>query len=184
MPHEAKGQAEGASLHLTIGFLEPCWAEALRLALERMEAEDPGLRAAFPTWRLAEPEAAPALLAAMGERLAALAAPLVLERLSLALLDGLAGSRAPLPGRGLLSPVPGPQDRLRLSDAMLHHVAALPDGSAELRWAGGSLPLGPRELGWLEGLEEGATAAALGEGALEFCRRLATAGLLVEAPAG
>lgn len=178
VPHEAKGQSDGASLHLTIGFLEPCWAEALRLLLDRLEPEDPSLRTAFPTWRLAEPGAAPALLRAMADRLQAMAAPAALEQLSLALLDSLAESRAPLPARGLLTPPPGPEDRLRLTDRMLHHVAALPDGRAELRWAGGRLPLAPRELLWLERLEGGASPAELGEGAPEFCRRLAAAGLL------
>jgi len=176
--HDAKGQAGGHSLHLPIGFLEPCWADALRLLLERREQEDAALRAPFPSWRLAEPAAATALLAALGERLQALAGPPALEAIGLGLLDGLAEARLPLPGRGLLSPAPGPEDRLLLADGMLHHVAALPDGSAALRWAGGSLPLGPRELGWVEALAEGATPAALGEGALVFCRKLASQGLL------
>ncbi|MFC7542207.1 cupin domain-containing protein [Siccirubricoccus deserti] len=43
--HDAKGQEARASLHLTIGFLEPCWADALRLLLDRREAEDAALRA-------------------------------------------------------------------------------------------------------------------------------------------
>jgi hypothetical protein len=179
--HDAKGQEAGASLHLTIGFLEPCWADALRLLLDRQEAEDAALRAPFPSWRLAEPVALPALQAELAARLQALADPAALDSIALGLLDGLAEARMPLPGRGLLTPPPDEAEALRLSDAMLHHVAALPDGTASLRWDGGSLALGERELGWMAALEEGASAAALGEGALEFCRRLAAAGLLVRA---
>ncbi|MBL6455456.1 hypothetical protein JMJ55_08990 [Belnapia sp. T6] len=176
--HEARGGEAAASLHLTIGLLEPCWAEALRLLLDEMEATEPALRAPFPSWRLTEPEARPALLAGLRGQLAGLGGEAAFDQLSLALLDGLAAQRMPLPARGLLSPVPGPETRLRLTDRMLHHVAALPEGRAELRWAGGRMPFGPRELGWLERLAEGSSAAALGEDALPLCRTLAAAGLL------
>ena len=176
--HEARVQDSGASLHLTIGLLEPSWAEAMRLLLDQLEPEEAALRAPFPSWRLGEAEAAPALLEALAQRLRPLERPAALDRLSLALLDRLAEDRMPLPGRGLLAPAPQPGSRLRLADGMLHHVAALPDGRAELRWAGNRLPLRGAELGWLEALAQGATAAALGDGALEFCRRLAAAGLL------
>jgi hypothetical protein len=155
--HEARGQTAAASLHLTIGLLEPSWAEAMRLLLDRLETTEPTLRAPFPSWRLAEPEAAPALLADLVTRLTALASQTALEQLSLGLLDQLAEQRMPLPGRGLLTLPPRPTSRLRLADGMLHHVAALPDGRAELRWAGGRLALGPRET---------------------FCRHLSAAGLL------
>jgi hypothetical protein len=117
----------------------------------------------------------------MAARLEALAQPPVLEKLTLRMLDGLAQNRIPLPGRGLLTPPPGAEDRLRLSDAMHHHVAALPDGSAELRWADGVMRLDERSLGWLERLDAGTTPAELGEGGLAFCRKLAAAGLLVAA---
>ncbi len=173
--HEARGQAEGASLHLTIGLLDACWAEALRLLLDRLEAERPALRQAFPSWRLAEPEAVPALAEGLGARLAALGGTEALAVLSLALLDGLAEQRQPLPGRGLLTPPPGPGTRLRLAEGMHHHIAARPDGGVELRWAGGRLPLGPQEMHWLEALAEG---ACLGEEGLAFGRRLAAAGLV------
>lgn len=176
--HEARGQAAAASLHLTIGLLEPSWAEAMRLLLDRLEATEPSLRAPFPSWRLAEPGAAPALLAGLNTRLTSLARPEALEQLSLGLLDGLAEQRMPLPGRGLLTPPPQPNSRLRLADGMLHHVAALPDGQAELRWAGGRLALGTRETGWLEALTAGTTPEALGAGGLAFCQRLSAAGLL------
>lgn len=177
--------AEAASLHLTIGLLEPAWADALRIAIDAMEAGDPALRAPFPTWRLSEPEAMPALAARMAERLAALAGPAVLERVALRLLDRLAAERAPLPGRGLLTPPPGPGDRLRLSDAMHHHLVPLDETCATLRWAGGAERLDATGLAWLQRLEHGATPAELGDDdALAFCRRLAALGLLERAEAG
>jgi Cupin superfamily protein len=180
--HDARTQeADGHSLHLTIGLMEPCWAEALRNALEMMEATDPALREAFPSWRLGDAEQIPALLRAMAARLEALSQAPVLEKLALRMLDGLAQNRIPLPGRGLLTPPPKADDRLRLSDAMHHHVAALPDGSAELRWADGTMRLDERSLAWLERLDAGATPSELGDGALAFCRKLAAAGLLMAA---
>ncbi len=180
--HEARTQDSGGhSLHLTIGLMEPCWAEALRDTLTMLEPGVAALREAFPSWRLGDPAAAPALLRAMATRLEALASDATLEQLAVRMLDSLAQNRIPLPGRGLLTPPPGEADRLRLSDAMHHHVAALPDGSAELRWADGALPLDEQGLDWLQRLDDGASAAELGEGALGFCRRLAAAGLLVAA---
>lgn len=177
--HEARGQAAGeASLHVTVGLLEPSWAEALRLLLDRLEAAEPALRRPVPTWRLDDPAARPALGDALAAHGAGLGGEAALDLLSLALLDSLANGRAPLPERGLLTPPPGPETRLRLSDRMLHHVAAPPDGPMELRWAGGSLPLTAQELGWLQALEEGASAAMLGGESLGFLRRLSAAGLL------
>ncbi|MDB5374824.1 MAG: hypothetical protein JWP04_3466 [Belnapia sp.] len=178
--HEARGAEAAASLHLTIGLLEPSWAEALHLLLDRQEAENPALRAPFPSWRLGEAAAAPGLRTALAMRLDGLGTAPALEQLSLGLLESLAGQRMPLPGRGLLTPPPKPEARLRLADGMLHHVAALPDGSAELRWAGGRLPLTAPQLAWLEALATGATPVGLAAdgGAVEFCRRLAAAGLL------
>lgn len=180
--HEARTSTDGGhSLHLTIGLMEPSWAEALRDSVSLLEREVPALREAFPSWRLGDPEAAAALLRGLADRLEALKEPGVLDRLAVNMLDRLAQNRIPLPGRGLLTPPPGEADRLRLSDAMHHHVAALPDGQAELRWAEGSLRLDQASLGWLEQLDQGATPAELGEGALGFCRKLAAAGLLVAA---
>jgi hypothetical protein len=175
-----------ASLHLTIGLLEPAWADAARAALDAMEREDPALRAGFPSWRLAEPDAMAGLAEAMAARLAALAGPAAMERVALAMLDRLAAERLALPGRGLLTPPPGPADRLRLCDAMHHHLVpqGTPsgEGGAVLRWSGGSETLDPPRLAWLERLETGATPQELGEGALEFCRRLAALGLLERVP--
>ncbi|MCO6419349.1 cupin domain-containing protein [Siccirubricoccus sp. KC 17139] len=176
--HDAQSQVGDHSLHLTIGFLEPSWADALRLLLDRREQEDARLRAPFPSWRLGEEAAGAALLEELAARLAGLAGEAALEAIGLGLLEGLADQRLPLPARGLLSPPPGPETALRLSDAMLHHVAALPDGSAQLCWAGGRLALGARELGWVQALADGASPAMLGEGAMAFCRRLWAVGLL------
>lgn len=180
--HEARTSTDGGhSLHLTIGLMEPCWADALRDSLTLLEAEDPALREAFPSWRLGDPDHAPALLRAMAARLERMAAEPVLEKLAVHMLDSLAQNRIPLPGRGLLTPPPSATDRLRLSDAMHHHVAALPDGNAELRWADGTMRLDARGLDWLQRLDEGASPAELGEESLAFCQKLAAAGLLVTA---
>jgi hypothetical protein len=172
--HEAMGQ-RGASLHLTIGLLEPCWAEAMRLLLDAAEAEEAALRAPFPAWRLADPAAAAGLLEGLAARLRGLADPRSVERISLGLLDGLAAQRVPLPGRGLLTRPPGPEERLRLTERMHHHVAALPDGVAELRWSGGRRALAGAELGWLEALAEGAVPPPEAQA---FCRELFALGLL------
>jgi hypothetical protein len=184
--HEAVTcQADAAaSLHITVGFLEPCWGEALRLLLERLERADVRLRLPVPTWRLPESEARPALARALAGHAGLLAEAPSLEVLLLALMDGLVQARPPLPERGLLSPPPpGPQDRLRLSERMLHHVVERPDLPPELRWTGGGMALSPDELAWLQALVEGASAAELGGGepALGFLRRLAAAGLLQRA---
>lgn len=172
--HDAAAQQGGPSLHATIGFLEPSWAEALRLAADALERLDPALRTAFPTWRLAAPGALAAAAAPLAARLAS---PEALERVGVALLDRLATERLLLPGRGLLRSPPGAADRVRLAEAMHHHVAPLGEGG-QLRWAGGRIELSGTELGWLAALAEGAAAAELGEGALAFVTRLAAAGLL------
>jgi hypothetical protein len=178
--HDAAAQ-EGTepSLHVTIGFLEPSFATVLRLAVDLLEAEDPALRAAFPTWRLAE---GPGALAGIAGPLAArLAEPAALERAALALLDRLAGDRPALLGRGLFPREPGPDTRLILAPGVLHALVPAEDGGAALRWTGDPLVLTPEEAGWVAALAEGATPAALGEGALGFCRRLMRLGLLAEA---
>ena len=72
----------------------------------------------------------------------------------------------------------GPDDRLRLSETMHHTLVPFEAGGAALRWYGGVEKLTARELDWLMGLEDGATAAELGEEALDFCRRLARHGVL------
>nr|WP_304502930.1 cupin domain-containing protein [Caldovatus aquaticus] len=177
----AQGVAE-ASLHVTVGLFEPAWAEAARELLTLLEAdtaEGAALRQGFPSWRLADPEAPSALAAALAGRLAALATPAAVERLALRLLDRLATERLPLPARGLLTPPPGPADRLRLADSMHHHLVPLADGGSVLRWGGGAEALDATRLAWLQRLEEGATPAELGGAeALAFCRRLAGFGLL------
>ena len=184
---EVDEDASGASLHITVGLFEPAWAEVLRdllLLLETDAAEGVALRQGFPSWRLADPDAAPALAAGAAERLNGLATPAALERLALRLLDRLAAERMPLPARGLLTPPPGPEDRLRIADTMHHHLVPQPDGGAVLRWSSGAEPLDATRLEWLQRLEDGATPAELGgnsEDALAFCRRLAAWGLLERA---
>jgi hypothetical protein len=150
----------------------------LRALLAEMEAEDPALRAAIPTWRLAEPDGVAAVQARLSAALAALAGPGAADRIAVAALDRLSRDRMSLPQRGLHTPAPGPQDRLRLSETMHHTLVPLPDGGAALRWYGGVETLDATGFGWLVALEDGATPASLGEGALAFCRRLARVGLL------
>jgi hypothetical protein len=177
--HEAMVQ-DGAdpSLHVTIGFMEPAIGEMLRALLGELEAETPALRAAIPTWRLADPDGVAAVQDRLSAALAALAAPGVADRIAVAAMDRLVRDRMALPRRGLVAPAPGPDDRLRLSETMHHTLVPLPDGGAALRWYGGVETLDATQFGWLVALEEGAAPAALGEGALDFCRRLARIGLL------
>jgi hypothetical protein len=181
--HDAATQGAGEpSLHATIGLLEPSWAEAFRMAADLLERAEPPLRAAFPTWRLAEP----ARLAQAAAPLAAqLATPAALERLAIAWLDRLDAERAPMPARGLARPRPQPGETWRIADGPLHQL--LPDGEgALLRHAGGVRRLDAREAAWLAALAEGARVEALGEGASAFVEELAALGLLerVSPPCG
>jgi hypothetical protein len=150
----------------------------LRDVLGELEAELPALRAAIPTWRLAEPDGVAALRARVSDALAALDGPALADRIAVAALDRLVRDRMALPRRGLVARAPGPDDRLVLSETMHHTLVPLPEGGAALRWYGGVETLSAAEFDWLVALEDGATPAALGDGALEFCRRLARAGLL------
>jgi hypothetical protein len=62
-------------------------------------------------------------------------------------------------------------------------VVPRPDGTAELRWAGGNLTLTAEEFGWIARLDEGASARNLGgTEALAFCQKLASAGLVTVQP--
>jgi hypothetical protein len=177
--HEAMvQQGEQPSLHITIGLMEPGLGEMLRGLLGELEAEEPALRAAMPTWRLAEPDGLALLRDRLAAALAVLARPDIADRLTVAALDRLVRDRMPLPGRSLHTPPPGPTDRLRLSESMHHTLVPFETGGAALRWYGGIEKLTAPELTWLMGLEEGATPAELGEDALEFCRRLARHGIL------
>jgi hypothetical protein len=176
--HDAAAQ-DGLSLHVTIGLLDPSFATVLRLAVDLLEETEPALREAFPTWRLAE---GPARLAELARPLAAkLAEPAALELAALTLLDRLAGDRPALLGRGLFVEMPGADTRLVLAPGALHALVPEGSGGASLRWAGAPLALDAAQAAWLARLEAGATPAELGEGALEFCRRLMRRGLLVRA---
>jgi hypothetical protein len=177
--HEAAAQTgEAPSLHITLGFLEASMADMLRELLEMLEAEEPALRASVPTWRLGEPEGSAAMAARLAPVLAALASPPALDKLALAVMDRITRDRLPLSQRSLAHRPPGPDAKLRLSDAMHHHLVPLPEGGGALRWYGGVENLNATECAWLTQLAEGATPASLGEGALPFCQRLAALGLL------
>ena len=179
--HDAATEPGEPSLHITVGMLDPSWAQALRMLVDSDEVEATPLRQSVPTWRLAEPDALAGLLESLAVKLRGLESPAHAERLSMMLLDQLARDRQPLPARGLFPTEPGPGDRLRLADGMHHHVAIGPDGTAALHWTCGEVPLTAEQAAWLEPLTEGARADELGEGALEFMRRLARDGLLEHA---
>ena len=177
--HDAAAQPTGEpSLHLTIGFLEPAYAEMIRELIDTLEHEEPLLRASFPTWRLPEEDGVARVAAALGPIAARLARPELAERLVIAALDHVSQDRLPLPGRGLAPPTPAPDQRMRLTDSMHHHIVPLPDGGAALRWYGGAETLSAQELAWMERLEDGASAQELGEGGLDFLKRLAKPGLI------
>ncbi|WP_160122338.1 cupin domain-containing protein [Rhodovarius lipocyclicus] len=176
--HDAATEPGEHSLHITLGFMEICWADMLRQLLTAEEAENVALRHAVPTWRLGGPDGVALLLEQMAERLRGVAGQAQAERVSVMLLDQLNEDRQPLPARGLFLAPLDPAQRLRLADGMHHHVAITPDGLAALHWTGGHIPLTEAQLGWLEALTEGATAAELGEGAPEFLDRLRRDGLL------
>lgn len=175
--HDAAA-ADTASLHITIGFLDPSWGSILVQVVEALERELPALRESVPTWRLNGPDGVAELATRLAPVLDALSGAGLADRSALAALDRVTQDRLPLPARGLFMPELGPRTRLRLADSMLHTVVPLPDGAAALRWHGGVLPLSPVEFGWLQAFEEGAEAAALGAEALAFARRLAALGLL------
>lgn len=181
--HDAAVQeGEEPSLHVTVGLMDPSFASVLRLAVDLLEQSEPALRTAFPTWRLAE---GPGALAAIAGPLAAkLAEPAALERAALSLLDDLAGDRPALLGRGLFVKDPCAATRLRIAPGLLHALVPEAEGGASLRWAGKPLMLTDVEAGWVERLAEGATPAELGEGALDFCRRLTRLGVLEPTPGG
>jgi hypothetical protein len=181
--HDATSQGAQSSLHLTIGFLGESWGDALRAALDIMEREDVMLRQSFPTWRLAEGSISDDLVQEAAKRLSALGTAGVMEVISQELLTKLATQQMPMVGRGLIAPTVSPTDRLYISDTVHHFVVSRLDGSAELRWAAGSMPLSAEEFSWITRLDEGASAHELGAAnALAFCQRLASAGLVVLQP--
>lgn len=179
--HDAATEPGEPSLHITVGLLEPCWAQALRSLIDSDEVDATPLRAAVPTWRLAEPEALAMLLEGLAAKLRGLATPAHAERLSMILLDQLARDRQPLPARGLFLDALDPAARMRLADGMHHHVAIGPDGQAALHWTCGEIALTPQQVEWLEPMTDGASARELGEGALQFFETLRREGLLERA---
>lgn len=176
--HDAATEPGEPSLHITVGLLEPSWAQALRMLVDSDEVEATALRQSVPTWRLAEPDATAGLLETLAAKLRGLDSPAHAERLSMMLLDQLARDRQPLPARGLFLAELAPDARMRLADGMHHHVAMAPDGAAALHWTCGEVPLTAEQAEWLGPLTDGASADELGEGALAFMRSLAREGLL------
>jgi len=148
--HDAATEAGETSLHITLGFLEPSWAEALRRLLDDVEATDAGLREAVPTWRIGEEDLQPALEAA----LARLAGAGLAVRLQNLLLAQLPQDRQPLPARGLLDRMP--EGRLRLAEGMHHHVVQGEDGVVALHWPGGVDILTAAQMDELSALADGA----------------------------
>jgi hypothetical protein len=181
--HDAASQGTQSSLHLTIGLLDKSWADALRAALDLMEVQDQRMRHSFPTWRLAEGGVSDDLVQETGQRLNALRERTAVELMAQQLLSGLASDSMPMLSRGLIAPKVTATDRLYLSDTVHHFVVPRPDGTGELRWAGGSVTLSAQELGWIARIDEGVTAGDLGPEALEFCQELAQNGLLQVEPA-
>jgi len=165
--HDAATEAGERSLHATIGFMEPSWAQAIRALLDEAELHDPMLRESLPSWRIGERDFLPELAA----RLTRLATPARAERLARLMLEQLARDRQPLPARGLFAPMP--EGKLRLTEGMHSHLAQGPDGTTTLFWTGGALPLDAAEATEIAALAEGALP---GESA--FARRLWAMGLL------
>ncbi len=180
--HDASVQEGGEpSLHITVGLLEPSWADALKAAIDQMEQQQPALRQSFRTWRIGDPAVRAGLVAAARERFAAVANEEAMDLVAMRFLQQLGSDRMAMPGRGLLAPKPGPDDRLILADAVHHVIVPVGEG-AELRWAGPTVPLSPAELGWIESLSLGTSPRALGgDEALAFCTRLLALGLLERA---
>ena len=147
--HDAAAQGEAPSLHITLGFLDPCWAQALRELLESLEATDPALRESVPTWRLGEA----GWEAGLGGVMAHLSGPGLAGRLEDMLLAQLAARRQPLPARGLFDRMP--EGRLRLAEGMHHHLLRGDDGVDVLRWSGGAEVLTPAQLEDLLAMAEG-----------------------------
>lgn len=177
--HDAMAQEVGEpSLHLTIGLLEPAWAEMIGQLIDSIEQKEPLLRVSFPTWRLAEEDGIARLAAALGPIAAVLSKPEHAEVLAVMALDRVSQDRLPMPGRGLLPATPAPDQKMRLTDTMHHHIVPAADGSATIRWHGGSEALSAQELAWMEQLEDGVSAQELGEGGQAFLNRLAAPGLI------
>jgi hypothetical protein len=167
--HDAATEPGEHSLHVTLGLLEPSWAQAIRSLLDAMEAEDARLRDSLPSWRIGEVDFAPML----AERLARLARPEAVERLAPLLLGQLARDRQPLPARGLFAPLPE-DAMLRLHEGMHAHLLHGAE-SAALHWAGEPIALSPEEAEWVGRLVKGAPVPP---GMEALARRLWTWGLL------
>jgi hypothetical protein len=165
--HDAATEPGERSLHITLGFLDPSWAQAIRALVDDAELTDASLRESVPTWRFGEADLADRLAA----MLARLGGTAMAERMQNLLLMQLASDRQPLPGRGLFSPMP--EGALRLCDGMHHHLIMGEDGTAALHWSGGAEPLTPAQAEELAALAEGAVPRDR-----DFARALWRRGLL------
>ncbi|MBY0338616.1 MAG: cupin domain-containing protein [Acetobacteraceae bacterium] len=147
--HDAATEPGSHSLHVTVGLLEPSWAQAIRTLLDAAELDDPALRESVPTWRIGEAD----LTAPLADALARLSGAGMAERLQNLLLSQLAQERQPLPARGLFAPLPeGP---LRLAEAMHQHLVQ-GETDAALHWTGGAIPLTPDQVEEVAGFADGA----------------------------
>ncbi|WP_424812724.1 cupin domain-containing protein [Roseococcus sp. YIM B11640] len=168
--HDAATEHGEPSLHITVGFMEASWAQALRNLIDEMEQRDPRLRDSVPTWRIGEADLQPEL----ARRLDRLGGASEAGRLTSLLLEQLARDRQPLPARGLFAPMP--QSPLRLTEGMHTHLIQGDDGSATLFWSGGAMNLSPEEAEILAAFSEGAEP-----GGSDFAQRLWRMGLLERA---
>ena len=177
-PHDAAAQGAGEpSLHITIGLLEPTYADILHAAITQMEQRDVGLRQPFPTWRLSDESHRAGMVEALSARARALGVSEAFELAVLDWLNTLALERSAMVARGLTTAPPKPDERLILSDAVHTHLVPLGEG-AELRWTGEPIALSATELDWLGRLEMGARVSDLGgPEALAFCAKLVALGL-------
>jgi hypothetical protein len=66
-----------------------------------------------------------------------------------------------------------------LAPGALHALVPEDAGGASLRWTGAPMALDATQAEWFARLAEGATPEELGEGALDFCKRLVRRGLVV-----
>ncbi len=165
--HDAATLPGERSLHVTLGLLDPSWAQAIRSLVDELELSDSTLRESVPTWRIGEAD----LFEALAQRLGAMAKPEHAGRLTNLLLEQLSRDRQPLPARGLFAPLP--EGALRLADGMHTHLAQTDDGAATLFWTGGTIELTPDQAGTLTALSAGAEPEDR-----DFVRKLWRLGLL------
>ncbi len=172
---------DGPSLHITIGLLDLFWADMLRATIDQLEQKMPAMRQSFPTWRLMEEDCADRLATQLAPLLARMTQGDILDSMPLIALDRLAENRMSHPGRGLFQTPFRPDAFTSLNDRTHHHLLPQADGSALLRWYGGTEHLSAQEFDWLTRIGDGAVPATLGTDAIPLCKRLWALGLLEQA---